>query len=146
MLCFDQSSRKHSASYVFFSLIHGEVVDSQVRLWCKAVYFQKYICPVPLNTVGKQHLLSALCCFFVACAEGHPSRFLSGSCYKCLHFPAHSPSAILALSAFSIIHSTQMSSSSSPKMMNSPIPGFASGPQWKSFLCAAQLLSGLALT
>lgn len=60
-------------------------------------------------------------------------------------FPAHPPSATLALSALSFIYGTQISLSSSSTWMNFPVSGFASVPQWKSFLHIGQLLSSLAL-
>lgn len=60
-------------------------------------------------------------------------------------FPAHPPSAILALSALYFICGTQISSSSSFTRMNFPVSGFASVAQWRSFLHIGQLLSSLAL-
>lgn len=60
-------------------------------------------------------------------------------------FPAHPPSAILALSALSFIYGTQIPSFSSSTRMNFPVSGFASVPQWKSFLYIGQLLFSLAL-
>lgn len=60
-------------------------------------------------------------------------------------FPAHPPSATLALSALSFIYGTQISFSSSSTWMYFPVSRFASVPQWKSFLHIGQLLSSLAL-
>lgn len=115
---------------------------SQVLLRCKAVYSQKYMSCYPVTQRENSTCSVNYAAFFLGCAEGLPSSFLSGSCYKCLHFPAHPPSAsaLPALSTLSSIHCTQMASFLSTARMNFPISGFAPGPQWNFLLHVAQFI------